>query len=242
MLVHGRDGERCRATVDEIRAASGNDRVHGYVADLSALANVRRLADEVTRDHERLDVLVNNAGTVSRERQESEDGYELTFAVNYLAHFLLTDRLLPLLRGSAPARIVSVASIGQAPIDFDDVMLERSYDPMRAYSQSKLAQIMFTFELAERLGSHADVTVNCLHPATLMNTKMVMSTLGRSTATVEEGAEATLQLICDPALDGTTGRYFDGLEESQPHPQAHDAGARRRLWQLSEELVGAARP
>ncbi|MDP9480831.1 MAG: SDR family NAD(P)-dependent oxidoreductase, partial [Actinomycetota bacterium] len=128
-------------------------------------------------DVERLSVLVNNAGIISRERKESEDGYELTFAVNYLSHFLLTSLLLPLLRDSAPARIVNVASAGQSPIDFGDPMLERRYDAMRAYTMSKLAQIMFTFELAERLPDTA-VSVSALHPASLMNTKMVTATFG----------------------------------------------------------------
>jgi NAD(P)-dependent dehydrogenase (short-subunit alcohol dehydrogenase family) len=239
VLVHGRDDERCSATVEEIRVATGNGKVRSYVADLSALANVRRLAEDLMRDNERLDALVNNAGIGGGQhgREESEDGYELHFAVNYLAQFLLTNLLLARLRESAPARIVNVASIGQAPIDFDDLMLERSYEPMRAYAQSKLAQIMFTFELAERLGPDAGVTVNCLHPATLMNTKMVLESFGRSLTTVEEGAEATLRLICDPELERSTGRYFDGLEESRANPQAYDAEARRRLWERSEALV-----
>ena len=131
-------------------------------------------------------MLINNAGVIEGERRESEDGYELTFAVNYLAHFLLTRLLVPLLRDSAPARVVNVASVGQSPIDFDDVMLERGYDPMRAYTQSKLAQVMFTFELAERLRG-SGVTVNALHPASLMDTRMVRETFGRSMSTVEEG-------------------------------------------------------
>jgi NAD(P)-dependent dehydrogenase (short-subunit alcohol dehydrogenase family) len=242
VLLHGRDDGRVQATVDEIRRATGDERLRGYVADLSSLAEVRRLADEVARDNERLDVLVNNAGIGggSGEREESADGYELRFAVNYLAGFLLTNLLLPLLRASAPARIVNVASIGQAPVDFDDVMLQRSYEPFFAYRQSKLAQILFTFELAERLGEDGDVTVNALHPATLMNTKMVFESFGSAMSTVEEGTEATLQLVAAPELDGVTGRYFDQLEESRAHEQAYDPEARRRLWELSEELTAVA--
>ena len=155
------------------------------------------------------------------ERRESADGYELTLAVNYLSHFLLTLLLLPQLR--EPARIVNVSSIGQAPLDFDDLRYERGYDAYSAYAQSKLAQVLFTLELAERL-SDRDVTVNALHPATLMDTKMVRGTFGRSRSSVEEGVEATLRLVADPELDGVSGRFFDGTSESS----AHAAGLRPR--------------
>jgi NAD(P)-dependent dehydrogenase (short-subunit alcohol dehydrogenase family) len=243
VLVHGRNRERAETAAQEIREGTGNDRLHFYVADFSSLAQVRRLAEEIERQHERLDVLVNNAGIIgTSEREESEDGYELSFAVNYLAHFLLTTLLLPLLRASTPARVVNVASGAQTAIDFEDVMLERRYDPMRAYSQSKLAQVMFTFELAERLTANGEsgVTVNALHPASLMDTKMVRQTFGRAMASVEEGAEATLRLIRDPELEGVTGRYFEELREARAHPQAYDPEARRRLWTLSEELTGVS--
>jgi NAD(P)-dependent dehydrogenase (short-subunit alcohol dehydrogenase family) len=240
VLLHGRDAAKGEATLDEIRRETGNERLRYYLADLSSLENVGRLAEEVERDNPRLDVLVNNAGIGGRSgaRETSADGFELRFAVNYVAGFLLTNLLLPLLRRSAPARIVNVASIGQAPIDFDDVMLERSYEAFRAYRQSKLAQIMFTFELAERLGKGSGVTVNVLHPSTLMNTKMVLEGFGHASTTVEEGAEATLRLVSAPELDGVSGRYFDVLDESRANAQAYDAEARRRLWEITEELTG----
>jgi NAD(P)-dependent dehydrogenase (short-subunit alcohol dehydrogenase family) len=142
---------------------------------------------------------------------------------------------LPLLKGSAPARVVNVASAGQSPIDFDDPMLERGYDAMRAYSTSKLAQIMFTFELAERL-SGTGVSVNALHPASLMDTKMVQDTFGYTMSTVEEGTEAVVRLAVSPELEGVTGRYFDGTREARANRQAYDPQARDRLWVLSEEL------
>src|SRR3712207_2283693 len=154
VLLHGRNPERCEATLEAIRKETGNEKSRSYLADFSSLGAVRGLAERILSDHDRLDVLVNNAGVIVPERTESEDGLELTFAVNYLAHFLLTSLLLPLLRDSAPARIVNVASAGQSPLDFDDVMLERGYDGMRAYTQSKLAQIMFTFDLDERSEEH----------------------------------------------------------------------------------------
>jgi NAD(P)-dependent dehydrogenase (short-subunit alcohol dehydrogenase family) len=237
VLLHGRNRERLETTLEEIRRETGNEKLSSYRADLSSLGEVRALAEQVLTGQDRLDVLVNNAGVIAGERRESEDGYELTFAVNYLAHFLLTRLLVPLLRDSAPARVVNVASAGQSPIDFDDVMLERGYDPMRAYTQSKLAQVMFTFELAERLRD-SGVTVNALHPASLMDTRMVLETFGRSMSTVEEGAEATVRLATSPDLEGITGRYFDGTREGRADPQAYHEEARKRLWTLSEELCG----
>ncbi|HEV2772358.1 MAG TPA: SDR family oxidoreductase [Thermoleophilaceae bacterium] len=239
VLLHGRSAERGEQALAELGAATGSERLHLYLADLASLAEVRRLAEEIEREHERLDVLVNNAGIVADRRALSQDGHELTFAVNHLSHFLLTELLLPLLRRSAPARIVNVASIGQNPIDFDDVMLERRYDGFRAYAQSKLAQIMFTIELAERLGADGEdgVTVNALHPATLMDTKMVRQSFGRARSSVEKGVEAVVRLAVAEDVEGVSGRYFDGLEESAAHAQAYDAEARRRLWELSEELT-----
>jgi NAD(P)-dependent dehydrogenase (short-subunit alcohol dehydrogenase family) len=200
--------------------------VHGrsesadYVADLASLDQVRRLAREVGE----VDALINNAGVIVPERRESADGYELGFAVNYLSHFLLTLELLP-------PRIVNVASIGQQEIDFDDVMLERAYDGFRSYAQSKLAQIMFTIELAAR----SDLRVDALHPATLMDTKMVRESFGRARSSVDEGAEAVIHVLDDRA---GSGRYFDGKRESRAQPQAYDPEARARLWELSEELTG----
>ena len=238
VLLHGRNPERLEATLEELRGETGSEKLGSYLADLSSLGEVRGLAERVLSEQDRLDVLVNNAGIISRGREESGDGHELTFAVNSLSHFLLTGLLLPLLRESAPARVVNVASAGQSPIDFDDPMLERGYDAMRAYSQSKLAQVMFTFELAGRL-SGIGVTVNALHPASLMDTKMVHDTFGYTMSTVEEGAEAVVRLAVSPELEGVTGRYFDGTREGRANRQAYDLQARRRLWALSEELCGS---
>jgi NAD(P)-dependent dehydrogenase (short-subunit alcohol dehydrogenase family) len=247
VLVHGRDRSRLDDTVDEIGQATGNERVRGYLADLSSLAAVRGLAEEVLAAEPRLDVLINNAGigrgpTGAQHRETSTDGHELRLAVNYLAPFLLTQLLLPRLQQSEPARIVDVASIGQAPLDFDDVMLERSYEGGRAYSQSKLALIMFSFELAARLdaaGAHS-VTVNCLHPGTLMPTKIVHESWAQTIDSLEHGIDAVVRLAVAPQQAGVSGRDFDGQVESKAHDQAYDPAARRQLWSLSEELV--ARP
>jgi NAD(P)-dependent dehydrogenase (short-subunit alcohol dehydrogenase family) len=240
VLVHGRSQQRLDDTLRELREATGSERLRPYRADLASLEEVRRLGREVGAE-QRLDVLVNNAGIAGvGDRQESADGHELRFAVNYLAPFLLTSLLLPLLERSAPARVVNVASVGQVPVDFDDVMLERGWEPLRAYRQSKLAQVMFTFELAERLRAAGEtgVTVTALHPATLMDTKMAIESFGYAMSSVEEGVAATLRLAVDPEVDGVSGRYFDGLRESRANAQAYDPEARRRLWGLSEQLTG----
>jgi NAD(P)-dependent dehydrogenase (short-subunit alcohol dehydrogenase family) len=179
---------------------------------------------------------VNNAGIGGAgPRQESTDGYELRFAVNYLAGFALTRQLLPLLTASAPARIVNVSSAGQQAIDFGDVMLTSGYNPMRAYCQSKLAQIMFTMDLAQEL-SETGVTVNALHPATYMPTKMVASPI----STIAEGVEATMRLITAPAAEIGTGQYYNGLRKARADRQAYDPAARLQLRDLSEKLAGVS--
>jgi len=242
VLVHGRDRERGESLLDEMRRV-GNEAAAFYPADLSSLAEVRRLAAAIQRDHDRLDVLLNNAGIGSRsggpQRRTSAEGYELRFAVNYLAGFLLTHQLLPLLMASTPARIVNVASAGQYPLDFDNVMLTRGYEGGRAYMQSKLAQVMFTFDLADELEG-SGVTVNCLHPATYMDTTMVREGGVTPLSTVDEGAAAILNLVEAPALEGRTGLYFERLREAHANAQAYDASARERLRQLSLQLCGLA--
>jgi NAD(P)-dependent dehydrogenase (short-subunit alcohol dehydrogenase family) len=240
VLVHGRDQARGEAVRDAIRT-DGSDTAMFYPADLANLAEVRALAAAVRRDHDRLDVLINNAGIGSasggRTRRESADGHELRFAVNYLSGFLLTRLLLPLLTASAPARIVNVASAGQSAIDFDDVMLVRRYDGGKAYAQSKLAQVMFTVDLAREL-TGSGVTVNCLHPATYMDTTMVRESGVSPISSVAEGGAAIINLAASPALEGRGGLYFDRQREAQAHPQAHDQAARARLRELSFALTG----
>jgi NAD(P)-dependent dehydrogenase (short-subunit alcohol dehydrogenase family) len=241
VFVHGRDADRGRDAVAEIEAGGGRARF--VAADLSDLAEVRALAEAVTGSAPRLDLLVNNAGIGAGRpgapRLANAAGCEMRFAVNYLAGFALTMRLMPLLRASAPARIVNVASVGQQAIDFDDVMLTRGYSGARAYMQSKLAQVMFTFDLAARLEG-TGVTVNCLHPATYMATTMVRDAGVTPWSTVEQGARAILNLATSPALEGRSGLYFDGLEESRANAQAYDPKARERLRALSLELAGLA--
>jgi NAD(P)-dependent dehydrogenase (short-subunit alcohol dehydrogenase family) len=241
VLVHGRDKARAESLLSDIHCAG--EKATFYPADLSSLDEVRTLADAIKRDHDRLDVLINNAGigTSGRDagRQVSRDGHELRFAVNYLAGFLLTHRLLPLLKASSPARIVNVSSVGQQPIDFSDVMLTRGYSGVRAYCQSKLAQIMFTFDLAEELAG-SGVTVNCLHPATYMDTTMVRQAGVAPMSTVDQGADAILNLAVSANLEGRSGLYYDGQRPSRANAQAYDAAARKRLRILSHDLTGLA--
>lgn len=241
VLIHGRDQARGQGVVAEIRAAGGT--AEFLAADFASLAEVRRLAEAVLRSEHRLDILINNAGigTAGASRQTSADGHELRFAVNYLAGFLLTRLLLPLITQSAPARIVNVSSAGQQALDFDNVMLTHGFSGRRAYCQSKLAQIMFTIDLARELDG-SGVTVNALHPATYMNTAMVRRAGVTPMSSVEEGAQAILNLAVSPDVAGHSGRYFNGLRESRADAQAYNDEARRRLKAISLELTGLTDP
>jgi NAD(P)-dependent dehydrogenase (short-subunit alcohol dehydrogenase family) len=236
VLAHARNEQRGQEALSDLLAGPGDVRL--VVGDLASLAGVNALADQVP---DRLDVLVNNAGIGGTlpgdgQRLESEEGYELRFAVNYLAGFLLAALLRDRLVAAAPARIVNVASAGQMAIDFDDVMLQHDYSGTRAYCQSKLAQIMHAFDLAQELGDQG-VTATALHPGTYMPTKMVIAAGTRPVTPLEQGVEAMWRLAADPKLDGVTGRYFFGTGEARADKQAYDLDARRRLRELSERLV-----
>jgi NAD(P)-dependent dehydrogenase (short-subunit alcohol dehydrogenase family) len=239
VLVHGRDRGRGEALVREIEQAGGSGTF--LAADLASLAEVRRLADEVRQSTDRLELLINNAGIGTAGetpgRQTSSDGHELRFAVNYLAGFMLTHLLLPLLEAARPARIVNVSSAGQQAIDFSDVMLTRNYSGVAAYCQSKLAQIMLTIDLAEALKGRG-VTANALHPSSYMNTTMVARAGVSPMSRVEDGAAAILKLAVSPELEGRSGLYFNVQNEARANPQAYDPEARRRLRALSLELTG----
>jgi NAD(P)-dependent dehydrogenase (short-subunit alcohol dehydrogenase family) len=203
--------------------------------------DARKLAADVDAACPRIDLLINNAGIGSGgsagKRQESRDGHELRFAVNYLAGFLLTRLLLSKLKASAPARIINVSSLGQQEIEFDDVMLTRGYSGTRAYCQSKLAQILFTLDLAAELKG-TDVTANCLHPATYMDTTMVRQSGVNPWSTVEQGADAVMNLAIAPEFASESGLFFDGLRRARPNAQAFDQEARKRLRDLSLKLTG----
>ncbi len=233
VIVHGRNQERGKAVVAEIEKA-GKGSAKFYAADFASLADVRSLAQAIRRDYKRLDVLVNNAGIWIRDRQVSKDGHELHFAVNYLAGFLLTRELLPLLVSSAPSRVVNVSSLSQSAIDFSDVMLERPGRAAQGYGQSKFAQILFTIDLAAEL-KEKNVTVTALHPETLMDTSMVREAGVGARSTVDEGAQAVMKQITGSV---ESGRYYTGQQPAQPLAQANDPAVRAQLKQLSLKLTG----
>ncbi len=231
VLLHGRNKEKGNSVLKEISQLTGNKNLRYYNYDYSSLTEVKKFSEELRNDIAGIDILINNAAIGSgkgkgNERELSRDGYELRFAVNYLAHVLLTERVLPSL--SPYGTIVNVASVGQEPINFKDLMEEEMYDGYFAYKQSKTALIMYTFDLAERLAANG-VRVNVVHPATLMNTKMVMEDWGRSRTSVEQGAQAVERLI-EPKI---RGKYFDGKKLSRAIAQTYDYVARERLRQIT---------
>jgi NAD(P)-dependent dehydrogenase (short-subunit alcohol dehydrogenase family) len=249
VIVVGRSPERCAATLERIRGETGATEVESIVANLSSQAEVRRLADRVRERCKRLDVLLNNAGGMFLERRESPDGIELTLALNHLSYFLLTNQLLPLLKASAPARIVNVASDAHktGPIDFDDLQGRRRYRGWPAYQQSKLANILFTYELARRLQG-SGVTANTLHPG-FVRTRFfadftgwigLITKLGAALVAIgpDEGARTSVYLASSPEVKGVTGQYFVKSRPAQSAPQSHDRAAAERLWRVSEELTG----
>lgn len=238
IIVHGRSVERGLALVEEINSASpGSARF--YRADFASLDEVRGLAEAIMRDYDRLDVLVNNAGIFlvdDPERHLSQDGYELNFQVNYLAGYLLTDLLLPLVRESAPARIVNVASGSASPLDFDNLMLEEGYSWNRAYGQSKLAQVIYTIDLAAEIEG-SGITINALHPATFMDTNMIVGAGLQPRSSVMEGRDNVLLLINGESA-GTGLFYMNGQPVRTRSAQPYDADVRAALRQASERLIG----
>ncbi|MBC7897410.1 MAG: SDR family NAD(P)-dependent oxidoreductase [Cytophagaceae bacterium] len=236
VIAHGRDTSRGREVVDEITKA-GKGSARFYAADLSSNADIRRFATAILADYQRLDVLVNNAGigTVPAEREVTKEGIESRMQVNYLSGVLLTRLLLPRLLSSAPSRVVNVSSLSASPINFDDVMMEQGFSGGRAYGQSKLSQVMFTIDLAAELEGKG-VTVNALHPATMMPTGMVLRTGRPARSTIDEGARAVLHLIQDAGVG--TGQFYVGETLGRANAQAYDVDARARLKRLSEQLVG----
>jgi NAD(P)-dependent dehydrogenase (short-subunit alcohol dehydrogenase family) len=250
VIIVGRSSERCAATQALIRTAAGADRADSFVADLSILSEVRRLAGLVRERYPRLDVLVNNAGAMFWKRSESAEGIEKTFALNHLSYFLLTDLLLPLLRNSAPARIVNVASEAYkgAVINFDDIQFKQKYSGWKAYQQSKLANIMFTYELARRIQG-SGVTANALHPGFVRTNFLqvfndapagwlIKSIANIIALTPEKGARTSIYLASSPEVEGVSGRYFVKEKPVESSPQSRDQAAWERLWRLSVEMTG----
>jgi retinol dehydrogenase 12 len=248
LFIVGRSAEKTKAVVAELQATTGNQTVSSFLADLSSMAAVKQLGAEVLARVDRLDVLVNNAGAVNPKRVLTVDGYELTFATNHLGYFALTHSLLPALKRSPAARIVSVASEAHrgAKLDFSDLMTE-PYAAFKAYSRSKLANILFTRELARRLAGTA-VTANSLHPGVVRSNFLAKPGLwgvvgkvaGLFMISNEEGARTSIFLASSKDVEGVTGQYFDTCKARTPSPEAQDDEAARRLWAESEKLSGVS--
>ncbi|UCE06920.1 MAG: SDR family NAD(P)-dependent oxidoreductase, partial [bacterium] len=235
-----REQERCKKTLKEIKSVTGNNRLEFFVADLSSMAQVRNLADEINSRYKNLNVLINNAGIIENRRKLTEDGFEMTCAVNHLAYFLLTGLLLDLLKKSAPGRIVNVSSMAHSSyIDFSNLQGEKYYDGWQAYSLSKLCNILFTYELAERLKG-SGVTVNCLHPG-VIDTKLLRTNFsgGRPVA---EGSKTSVYLATAPELENVTGKYFVDKRETRAASISYDSKVRKKLWEISEQMTGFVYP
>jgi NAD(P)-dependent dehydrogenase (short-subunit alcohol dehydrogenase family) len=236
VLIHGRNRTRCENTATEIKTKTGSQSLEFFVADLALLRQIRNLAKEIKSKHDKLDVLINNAGVIENQRKLTEDGYEMTFAVNHLAYFLLTGLLLDLLKKSAPSRIINVSSMSHSShIDFDDLQSEKHFRGYSAYSLSKLCNILFTYELAERLQG-SGVTANCLHPGTI-NTKLLRMNFSGGRP-VSEGSKTSVYLATAPELEKVTGKYFVDKRETRSSDISYDPEVRRKLWEMSERMVG----
>lgn len=239
IILHGRSQEKGIKVLEEIKDKSGNSRVGFFQADLASQSQVRQLAQNIVNNYSRLDVLINNAGTFQQERILTEDRVETTFAVNYLAPFLLTYSLLDMVRASASRRIINVASVAHwnGRLEWNNLQGERRYDGFDAYARSKLALILFTYALAERLKG-SDITVNCLHPG-VIKTKLLRAGFGDYPGdTPERGARTSVYLATSPEVSGISGQYFEECKSAQSSPISHDRMIQEKLWQISEQLTG----
>ena len=237
VIIHGRNENRVKSTMEEIRQSVRDAKLEPAVADFSSLKQVRQLASQIQSRFPRLDVLINNAGVYMKKRVLSEDGYEMTFAVNHLAHFLLTNLLLELIKKSVPARIITVSSMvhTSAKLDFQNLNAEKHYDAYGSYALSKLANILFSKELAEQLHG-VGVSSNSLHPG-VTGTKILRLAFPMKGASVKEGAMASVYLAVSPEIEGVTGSYFVNRKETAATPIVNDANTRKRFWEVSKTLV-----
>lgn len=248
VVIVGRDPARSEAALAEVKQRSGSDKVELLLADLSSLLEVQKLADAFKAKHDQLHVLLNNAGAIHQSRKLSADGLELTFAVNHAAYFLLTDLLLPTLKKSAPARVVNVASDAHKgmKLDLGDLQTSKGYSPITVYGRSKLANILFTYELARRLQG-SGVTANCLHPGVIAsgfgkNDKGLFALAAKLVApfltSPEKGARTSVWAASEPSLEGVTGKFFKDRKAIQSSRASYDEAVQKKLWDLTAELVG----
>ena len=238
VLVHGRDKGKGAHVLDEIRRDTCNEKISLYIADFSSLADIKRMSEDIKREQAELHVLVNNAGNFYCERLLSSDGIEMTLAVNHLAPFLLTMLLLDLLKASAPARIVNVASSSHKlikSVDLENLQGETNYDGFTAYSLSKLGNVLFTQSLADKLNG-TGVTVNALHPG-VVNTKLLRKSYDLNGISVEEGAQTSVYLVSSPEVEGVSGKYFKNMRERTASEFSQDRNFQDAFWKLSKEMV-----
>jgi NAD(P)-dependent dehydrogenase (short-subunit alcohol dehydrogenase family) len=236
IIIHGRNSEKLELTKREIQKSSGNPKVETLLADFSSMNEVRNMAEEILSKHASIDILINNAGAGFAAPRYGKDGTETRFAVNYLAPFLLTRLLIPAIKQAFRARIVNVASAGQSPIHFEDIMLEKNFDGITAYTQSKMAIIMYTMDLAEELLPN-HISVNCLHPGTYLDTGMVREAGIFPMGTAQSGANAIVYLATSPDLNNITGKYFNVKKEARANAQVYDLNARKKLNAIGLELT-----
>ncbi|MDQ3250549.1 MAG: SDR family oxidoreductase [Chloroflexota bacterium] len=249
VVLVGRNAQKAAAIVEQIKQQTGNPQVEFMLADLSLQKDVRRLAAQFQQKYDRLHVLVNNAGAIYISRQVTAEGFEMTWALNHLAYFLLTNLLLDVMKASAPARIINVASDVHTTgkITFDDLQGEKKFGGFGSYKQSKLANVLFTYELARRLEG-TGVTVNALHPGVVASSfgtnngwigrNVVRKAMNLFSISNEEGARPTLYLATSPAVEGVTGQYFDKEKAVASSKASYDTATAARLWQVSEGMTG----
>ncbi len=239
VIVHGRNGSGAGAVLEEMHRYSGNGHADYIAADLSSLSEVEAMAEKLNGEYEKIDVLINNAGVFVRGQEFSDDGYEMTFAVNHLSHFALALQLLPLLKKAGKARVVTVSSVAHTNsprIDFTDITEINAYIDYSAYALSKMANVMFSHELAKRLQGHM-ITSNSLHPG-VVSTKLLHAGFGITGSSTREGSKTSVFLASDPSVDDITGKYFSDGRLGDPSSFSFDPQYRKNLWELSEELTG----
>ncbi|MCI0831884.1 MAG: SDR family oxidoreductase [Chloroflexi bacterium] len=255
VVITARNQAKGEAALADIKDRSQNGSVQLMLADFASLSSIRDFAANFKKDHDRLDVLVNNAGGVNTSRSETQDGFETTFGVNHLGYFLVTNLLLDTLKASAPARVVSVSSRAherRKGMNFDDLNSKQSYSGMGVYGDSKLANVLFTYELARRLKG-SGVTANCLHPGVVRSGfgqnnggfisfafKSFYTLLTPVTKSNAQGAKTSIYLASSPEVEGVTGKYFADSKETPSSPASHDEEAAKRLWEISEQMTGLA--
>lgn len=237
VIVHGRSEKRARDAMQDIKERTDNNNLHFVVADLSSFSQIRKTADTIYQQFDKIDVLINNAGVYKTHRELSENGYELTFAINYLAHFLLTNFLLDLIKKSISKRIVNVASQAHgSSLEFDNLQGEQYYDGYDAYSRSKLCNIMFTYSLALKL-ERTGISANVLHPG-VISTKLLREGFGMEGASIESGSETSVYLASTDEVNNVSGKYFVNKTESNSSKISYNTQFQEQLWEASEKMTG----